>query len=158
MIIHADGKIAGTIGGGLLEARVIKLASFIFKTGCSIIEHISLNAETVDSMDMICGGNLSVLLEFCRHLRKATVITCGQERLHIEPVVCRDNLILFGAGHVSQSVARLACTVNFGITVMDDRPEFANRQRFSHADEILVPKGFKHVFETITVNRAISSS
>ena len=222
MIIRADGKIAGTIGGGLLEARVIKRASFIFKTGASVIEHFALNATTVDSVDMICGGNLSVLIELiaadrdnlnlycrwrqltveggvgsvltllpevrlpsresakcliepdgavtgkkfaddidlpalfesCRHVRQAAVVAHGRGRFLIESIACRDRLMLFGAGHVSQSVARLACTVGFGITVVDDRLEFANRQRFSCADEILVPKSFEHVLETMTVDQS----
>ena len=222
MIIRADGTIAGTIGGGLLEARVIRRAASIFETGCSVVEHFALNAATVDSMDMICGGNLSVLLEFiaadpenrqlfsawrrltveqgagwvltllpeahrpalpsakcliepdgsitgrmlsegidlsalltaCRHLRKPTVITDRRNKIHIEPVACRENLILFGAGHVSQSVAALAHTVGFGITVVDDRPEFANRERFGSADEILVPASFDRAVEGLSIDCA----
>jgi xanthine dehydrogenase accessory factor len=222
MIIRANGEIVGTIGGGLLEARVIRRASLIFQSGCSVIDYFALNAATADSMDMICGGNLSVLLEFiaadqdnrqlfcrwrqltveggvgfvltllpdlhpssyesekcliepdgavtgkklavdidlpallesCRHMRESAVVAHGRERFYIEPIARRDRLMLFGAGHVSQSVARLASTVGFGITVVDDRPEFANRQRFSRADEILVPKSFEHVLKTMCIDHS----
>lgn len=49
----------------------------------------------------------------------------------------RDRLILLGAGHISQSLCRLACELGFSVTVVDERAEFANRDRFPGAHTIL---------------------
>lgn len=49
----------------------------------------------------------------------------------------QERLILLGGGHVSQAVAELAARLDFDITVVDDRPEFASTERFPWADEII---------------------
>lgn len=220
MLIRAGGKIIGTIGGGLLEAQVIKRAPDLFDTGCTCVEHFALNADTTDSMDMICGGSLSVLLELVvadpdnrqmfdrlrtlaaghgmglvvtpipgsqesgvpsekcliepdgpnagkkcstipnlsvlfssyRHLRKPAVVIHEHRKYYIEPMAHQESLFLFGAGHVSQSVARLGHTVGFRTVVVDDRPEFANRKRFGEVDEILVPQHFDDAIESMTID------
>jgi xanthine dehydrogenase accessory factor len=48
-----------------------------------------------------------------------------------------DRLILLGAGHVSQATAQFAALLGFYIVVVDDRPEFANSDRFPMAGEIV---------------------
>lgn len=64
MIITADGKITGTIGGGLLEARVIEKAVEILQTHCPYaFMPFDLSYEDVASMDMICGGHAEVFLD-----------------------------------------------------------------------------------------------
>ncbi len=56
----------------------------------------------------------------------------------VEPVFNRARLYIFGAGHVSQFIAKVAAMVEFAVTVIDDRQEFANSARFPEADEIMV--------------------
>lgn len=56
----------------------------------------------------------------------------------VEPLFAPAPLVLAGAGHVSRATAHLAALCGFRVVVMDDRPEFANRERFPEADEILV--------------------
>ena len=51
--------------------------------------------------------------------------------------VPRDRLIILGCGHVSQALCEMASMLDFEITVVDDRPAFANTQRFSKADRII---------------------
>ena len=57
-------------------------------------------------------------------------------------------LYIFGAGHISQFIAKFAKTVGFYVVVTDDRAEFANKERFSKADEILV-KPIPDVFNSL---------
>jgi xanthine dehydrogenase accessory factor len=64
----------------------------------------------------------------------------------IEPVISSSLLYLFGAGHVSQYVARVASIAEFEIIVVDDRTDFANAERFPEAREIIV-EGFDTVFD-----------
>jgi xanthine dehydrogenase accessory factor len=56
----------------------------------------------------------------------------------IEPVQVSSRLYIFGAGHVSQYISKIAGMVDFSVTIIDDRKEFANQQRFPEADNIIV--------------------
>jgi xanthine dehydrogenase accessory factor len=64
MIITGDGKIAGTIGGGLLEARVMEKAmDIIGDKGLSSFMPFDLTYDDVTTMDMICGGQAEIFLD-----------------------------------------------------------------------------------------------
>jgi xanthine dehydrogenase accessory factor len=54
------------------------------------------------------------------------------------PVLPRITLLIVGAGHVGQAVARLASEVDFDIWVLDDRAAYANHERFPAAQRLLV--------------------
>jgi xanthine dehydrogenase accessory factor len=64
MIITGDGSITGTIGGGLLEARVMeKAVRTINEQGDSTFMPFDLTCEDIESMDMICGGQADIFLD-----------------------------------------------------------------------------------------------
>ena len=63
----------------------------------------------------------------------------------VEPLLALANLYIFGAGHVSQFLSKVAKMVDFNVTIIDDRAEFANRERFPEADNIFV-EDFNDVF------------
>ena len=65
-----------------------------------------------------------------------------QQRFLIERCYTPSTVYLFGAGHVSQEVAELAGRVAFQAVVLDDRAEFANRERFPSAGAVLVLNSF----------------
>ncbi|MCS7168239.1 MAG: XdhC family protein [Gemmatales bacterium] len=56
----------------------------------------------------------------------------------ILPIAPRIRLLIVGAGHVGQAVARLAHEADFAVWVLDDREAYANRERFPNAERILV--------------------
>jgi xanthine dehydrogenase accessory factor len=58
--------------------------------------------------------------------------------LIIEPVVPSSALYIYGAGHISQSISKIAKMVGFYVIVLDDRRDFANNEIFPEADEIIV--------------------
>ncbi|MBN2040648.1 MAG: XdhC family protein [Spirochaetes bacterium] len=64
MIIRKDGSILGTIGGGLLEAVVMRRAGEIFMEKKAAIEEFHLKGNDFSSIDMTCGGDLKVLVDF----------------------------------------------------------------------------------------------
>jgi xanthine dehydrogenase accessory factor len=64
MLVRQDGSIAGTIGGGLLEARVQQSAALSFGTHATQIEEFSLTGADASQMEMICGGEVAVLIEY----------------------------------------------------------------------------------------------
>jgi xanthine dehydrogenase accessory factor len=54
------------------------------------------------------------------------------------PSLPRDTLLLVGAGHVAQAVARLAAELDFNVWVLDDRTRYASSDRFPAAERLLV--------------------
>jgi xanthine dehydrogenase accessory factor len=64
MIIRSDGTIIGTIGGGILEATVQKLAKELFTSRKTLVRSFTLNREGSAPIGMICGGNVEFLLHF----------------------------------------------------------------------------------------------
>tara|TARA_B100000029_G_scaffold516796_1_gene634385 strand:- start:26272 stop:27354 length:1083 start_codon:yes stop_codon:yes gene_type:complete len=74
-------------------------------------------------------------------------------RVFLESIWPDPQLFLFGGGHISKAIAQIAATVGFGITVVDDRPAFANLERFSEADKVVVGN-FDNVFDKLTIDEA----
>lgn len=64
-----------------------------------------------------------------------------------------ERLILLGGGHIAQPVCRYAADLGFSVTVVDDRPSFANRTRFPEANEILCD-AFPHALQHLKVNES----
>ena len=59
-------------------------------------------------------------------------------QLFMEPVLPTPTVYVFGGGHVSFFVVRAAKLAGFKVKVIDDRPAFANTERFPEADAALV--------------------
>jgi xanthine dehydrogenase accessory factor len=64
-------------------------------------------------------------------------------RFLVEPLRQGGTVFIFGAGHVSQKIAPLCAGVGFKTIVLDDRTDYANRQRFAEPVEISVIDSFK---------------
>jgi xanthine dehydrogenase accessory factor len=69
----------------------------------------------------------------------------------LHPIQSGETVYIFGAGHVSQQLARLTKMVGFHTIVLDDRKEFANRRRFRDADDIVELDTFDHAFDGLTM-------
>jgi xanthine dehydrogenase accessory factor len=81
-------------------------------------------------------------------------LVCGGTlEIFIEPVMPTPQLYLFGAGHVAASIYKVARIAGFDVTVIDDREEYANRQRFPEARDI-----FADDFERVCAQLAPSES
>lgn len=67
--------------------------------------------------------------------------------LFLEPVFPLPQLVVAGAGHIGKAVAHLGDLLNFEVTVIDDRPEFAKKEKIPDADHIImdeIGKAFKN--------------
>lgn len=116
MVVRGDGTTAGSVGGGCIEADVVRAALDAIDTGQPRILSFRLSGEDAARLGIACGGTLDVMVE----------------SLH-EP-----HVIIIGAGHIGKSLAPLAKRCGFRVTVVDDRPDFASAARFPDADEVLV--------------------
>jgi xanthine dehydrogenase accessory factor len=117
MVVYADGRIVGTIGGGCVEAEMTWRARQAIDERRSQVASYELTADQAGEDGLICGGRMEVF---------------------IEPIEGTPTLCLFGAGHVAQPLARMAKAAGFRVEVTDDRVKFANRDRFPEADRVIV--------------------
>jgi len=72
--------------------------------------------------------------------------------IFIETISEQPMLFIFGAGHLSYYISRYATSLNFRVTICDDRAEFANRKRFPDATNIIV-EDFETVFDKIDISK-----
>jgi xanthine dehydrogenase accessory factor len=79
------------------------------------------------------------------------VSTLAGRRFLVERCYTPSTVFIFGAGHVSQYVAELASKVSFQTVVLDDREEFANRDRFPAASDLVVLESFDDCFRGLEV-------
>src|SRR5579862_7229569 len=112
MLVREDGSIAGTIGGGCVEAEVWAAAKDVLRTESPRKMVFNLNNEASYDNGLICGGTLEVF---------------------VEPILPQPIVYVFGGGHVSMAMAKIAASAGFAIGVIDDREAFANLQRFPMA-------------------------
>ena len=117
MLVLTNGKIIGTVGGGSIEHQVYKEALKLIEGNESRLAHYELTNADASKEGMTCGGIVDVFLE---------------------PIKPLPALIIFGGGHISFFLARIGKMVDFRVTIIDDRSEFANAERFPEADEIIV--------------------
>src|SRR5437660_336696 len=116
MLVFADGRIVGTIGGGCYENDAFWKAREAIESRKPQLVHYELSDDFAQESGLICGGQMDV---------------------YIEPIEPSPELYVIGGGHVGFHVARLAHEVGFRVHVVDDREKFANRERFPTAAEVV---------------------
>jgi xanthine dehydrogenase accessory factor len=129
MLVHGDGRIVGTIGGGCLEAEMTWRAREAIEGRRPRLVSYDLTPDQAGEDGLVCGGRMQVFIE----------------PIEAVPVLC-----LFGAGHVAQPLARMAKACGFRVEIVDDRVKFANKERFPEADLIVVD-GFEGGAEKMTL-------
>jgi xanthine dehydrogenase accessory factor len=76
----------------------------------------------------------------------------GAPRIFIDPIAGAQRLIIVGAGHIAQPLASMGSMLGFHVTVIDDRHQFANRERFPTANEIVV-KPFQEAIDALRLDK-----
>jgi len=76
----------------------------------------------------------------------------GSPRIFIDPIAGAQRLIIVGAGHIAQPLAAMGTMLGFRVTVIDDRHQFANRERFPTAHEIIV-KPFREAIDALRLDQ-----
>ena len=211
-LFDKSGLIAGTVGGGVVEGRVQKLAFEAISSKKSGHFLFNLANSISKKEEAICGGEISVLIDANLQNCNSVIEALGQsirdrlpgvlitmvtnfsedtvlinrywmnnsgkssmpeeflERIgpvvkemisggdpndyremelsipeeepvslfFLEPVFPPEHLIIAGAGHIGKALAHLASILSFEVTVIDDRPEYANSVNLPDADHIIV--------------------
>ena len=67
MLFFQNGEVAGTVGGGCIEAEVWSEARAAMRSGKSALHHFSLTAEEASEEGMVCGGTMDIFVEVFDH-------------------------------------------------------------------------------------------
>jgi xanthine dehydrogenase accessory factor len=209
-LFNQSGLVAGTIGGGVFEGKVQKIAqeSLLMKIPGHYI--FTLDNTVSNGEDALCGGKISVLIDpdLSRHIpvfeamreswttrTPGVLVTMMAENnrkdlfvsrywttangreylppeltpllpeieglisgadsydfremkipdkvedpfplLFLEPVIPQPRLIIAGAGHIGKVLSQIGSMLDFEITVIDDRSEFANAENLPAATHII---------------------
>ncbi len=211
-LFGSKGLIAGTIGGGIVEGKIQKIAADAIVSGVSGLYNFNLANDISKKEEAICGGQISVIVdadpagsasvfeqlkvslekriagvlitrltnktesavEISRYWISETEkpaftgsfsarvaaeayklmaeknpagfselpVDTSDEKdssgFFLQPFFPPDQLIIAGAGHIGRALAHLGSLLDFEITVIDDRPEFANFINIPDADHIIV--------------------
>ena len=63
MLFFQNGEVAGTVGGGCIEAEVWAEAKSAMRSGDSRLHHFSLTADEASEEGMVCGGTMDIFVE-----------------------------------------------------------------------------------------------
>jgi xanthine dehydrogenase accessory factor len=63
MLFFADGRVAGTVGGGCIEAEVWAEAREALRTGAPALHHFTLTADEASEEGMVCGGTMEIFID-----------------------------------------------------------------------------------------------
>lgn len=83
-------------------------------------------------------------------ITEPTIFKKNKKTFFYEPITVKDRLIILGGGHIALPLCELASKTGFQVTVIDDRPEFANQLRFPWAREVIC-KGFKRALNSLSL-------
>jgi xanthine dehydrogenase accessory factor len=130
ILVREDGSMIGTIGGGCVEAEVWNAAREVIESEKPKHLNFNLGQDAAYDNGLICGGQLDVF---------------------VEPVLPLPRAFIFGGGHISKSLAKVAALAGFGAVVIDNRESFANRERFPDALEVHAAE-YEDVFPKLALN------
>ena len=122
MLVHQDGSIVGTIGGGMVERKVIEEALLALQERKPRMFHGRMARNGADAVGSDCGGAMSVFIS-----------------VH----GLRPRLVLIGGGHVNRAIAQSAALLGFDIAVADVYRESVNPDAFPPSVQLLHADSFR---------------
>jgi xanthine dehydrogenase accessory factor len=130
ILVREDGSFMGTVGGGCVEAEVWNAAREVIETEKPRHLSFSLGQDAAYDEGLICGGQLNIF---------------------VEPVIPQPRAFIFGGGHVSKGISKIATLAGFSTSIIDNREAFANAERFPEA-EATYAQEYEDVFPKLPVN------
>lgn len=115
MLVYADGRFEGTIGGGEMESLVLATAQEVIGSGAArTVAYTLVNPGAGDPG--VCGGEVEIF---------------------VEAILPPATLLIIGAGHVGKALLQLGKWLGLRVVFCDDRAELCNPQAAPGADEYL---------------------
>jgi xanthine dehydrogenase accessory factor len=137
---HNNGKnavlISSAIAGNLSQTVWQSAAGFLAgkpESGIDEAERLASDAEQTGCLRLVNRSDNDFIIA--------------------EPYTPQPQLIIFGGGHIAVPLADFAARTGFGVTVVDDRPKFANSARFPTADRVIC-ESFEKAFDSLDFHQA----
>jgi xanthine dehydrogenase accessory factor len=158
MLVLGDGRLIGTLGGGCVEAEVRQQALRLLAARITRLVTFKLDHDYGWDDGLICGGTMDILVQTLARAQDVEPLRLvleqvkqgtgaalelpyqtesGEQRTYREALKPPPRLLIVGAGHIGQALAGLAGNLGFDVTVLDDRPDCASRERFPWARRII---------------------
>ena len=115
LLVLQDGTFLGTVGGGCLEAEVYEAAKEVIRDENPRTLKFRLTKFESPDSGLLCGGEVTIFVE----------------------AITTPRLTIFGGGHVSKALVKIATMAGFGVDVADDRATYARRERFPEAQGVI---------------------
>jgi len=112
MLVRRDGTTAGSVGGGEMEARVIRESLGALLDGRPRLVHYDL-LDPRNGDPGVCGGEV---------------------HLYLEPYMPNPTVFVIGCGHVGKAVTDLAHWLGYRVVAYDDRSDAITEEALPHAD------------------------
>lgn len=157
MLVLADGRTIGTLGGGCVEAEVRKRTLELLPHNESKMMEFHLDHDFGWDDGLVCGGVMEIYAQVIapemvapfadslNSIRRGVTSSLripyelkGVAREYVEEIGPPPTLLIAGAGHVAQALGDLASKLDFDVAVIDDRADFASVERFPHARQRIV--------------------
>lgn len=135
-------KTLSTIGGGVLEFKVLNDAFTLLQQKANNNKNYSLTNEESGGVGMLCGGNVEIDFRYINKNNKEIIENLIEEEENKK----NSNVYIFGAGHVSLDLVDILSKLSFNCIIIDDREEFANR--FNNA---IIVDDYENVFNKINI-------
>ncbi|MEW5977756.1 MAG: XdhC family protein [Acidobacteriota bacterium] len=130
ILVRDDGSIVGTVGGGCVENDVWKAARQVMFDEKPRRLLFDLTDPSSLETGLICGGKVEIF---------------------VEPILASPTAYVFGAGHISKFISKAATLAGFNTVIIDNRPQYANSERFPEAVAIH-SSSFDEAFSQIVPN------
>lgn len=144
MLVDERAELHGTVGGGCVEAEVRRRAFDMLAARETGVLRFTLDHDFGWDDGLICGGTVEIAvaplppiealraaIDALAQRRTALLETAvehdGAQRRWEIRLPPRDRLLIAGAGHVAQALARLAMPLEFDVTLFDDRADLLER-------------------------------
>ena len=158
MLLLGGGQTIGTLGGGCVEAEVRQQALKLLQAGQSQLLAFKLDHDYGWDDGLICGGTMQILVQTLSDASAAapyrdalaslregrdarielTFTSESGEGKYVETIEPPARLVIAGAGHVGQALSALAATLDFRVSVIDDRADCASADRFPGAEQRII--------------------
>lgn len=130
LIIDKEGAVLeGSVGGGSIEEEAKEKAIVLMKKGQSGMIHVDIHGH--DEEAMTCIGTVDIF---------------------VQVFIQKDEIMLIGAGNVAHAIYQIAEMLDYEITVVDDRSEYANAERFPKAKRFIVGP-FEEILKTLVIGK-----
>lgn len=117
MLVRQSGETVGTVGGSILEMRVIEHAKEALRDRQSRLERYLFTTDDDHESVGLCGGEVEVLIEM----------------VEPDPI-----LYIIGAGHIAKPLSVMGHQLGMRVVVVDDRAQYASKDLFPDAEELEV--------------------